>query len=580
MDKVILSSLLFITFSLTAVGISAECLNDTESVACQQPYFADNQSEYLYDLTASWSLNAGSAPDGSGPAIFYGGKAGDINEGLESDDVDSGEKEQFYIEDPGKAEGGDQSQWGRGELRSENLVISGAKKGEGDFGEFLIDPPYEGQCGDGFGILSSDMTGSEECPEDLGLPSKIEIEGFDPTENDIFFHGCDEEIPDQHLWFEGSQDAQSWHCSASYGGSEYYHSDNYIFERTPSPNTETIYESTHHKLVDSIQDATENPSESQREVCSPSSNCTNSMGTICTSVTSHSDVADPESLDLPIIDVTADFQSYDIEEGLFGEEYDEGDLEAQISYADYGRYTTAYTCDSTDEIYTECEDGKECSFSSETLYGNPNDFDDSFDITSQQDFSATYESFSTTTSTQWGPVNQEIDFGNLPSGGSIDNVHESSGGYHAYGEPQEVSGSIPGSQEASSVSASDDVHGSNSPSVSFNEYELIAEDGAFWAERTNVEVSNPDGPDGQSSAIVAYNEVEGEGEIKGTNPDSFLDTSVVNGETDPSLIDESEVKDKLSCPGDSIRCIASIDIQSKDQGWQDPQDSYEINVVG
>ena len=38
---------------------TAECVGEEDNPACQQPFYADDQDEYFYDIRASWILNQG-----------------------------------------------------------------------------------------------------------------------------------------------------------------------------------------------------------------------------------------------------------------------------------------------------------------------------------------------------------------------------------------------------------------------------------------------------------------------------------------------------------------------------------------
>lgn len=94
-----------------------ECTENPDAPACQEPFYADDQAEYIYDLGASWLFAGSSTPGDSDPAPFVGWKAGgEFTDGIsyEEDTETSGDTvDQYYIEDPGSSDSDD---WGRGDF--------------------------------------------------------------------------------------------------------------------------------------------------------------------------------------------------------------------------------------------------------------------------------------------------------------------------------------------------------------------------------------------------------------------------------------------------------------------------------
>ena len=170
---------------------------------------------------------------------------------------------------------------------------------------------------------------------------------------------------------------------------------------------------------------------------------------------------------------------------------------------------------------------------------------DEIDVISSRSWEITYEDYSTSTS----KISQHVDDSLLDFSGYSNVIDSSPTGYHAYGTPED-------SRDAS-----------NDPSVSLTSYEILESssgDSNFEAERTSVTVLNTDGADGGSNGVVAYN--EDSSSIEGSTED-FLGTELVDGSPE-SFLQESEIRDKMSCPED--RCLAAVDITTERTGWSHP----------
>lgn len=122
-------------FSAFAAGDipDTDCTENPDAEACQQPFLTDDQDIYFHDLSASWIFNSGT-PDTSSVTMLHGGQAGDLGD-LSTDTADSGEKTEYFIDEPGEA---DSEEWGKGALDSIDLTVPGAA-GSDSIGEFLVD---------------------------------------------------------------------------------------------------------------------------------------------------------------------------------------------------------------------------------------------------------------------------------------------------------------------------------------------------------------------------------------------------------------------------------------------------------
>jgi len=74
--------LLVILLSVVLIGgVTAQSppgtqCTSSDTSACQEPFYADDQDEYLYDQDASWVIEGGT-PSDSGPSTFFGGLTND-----------------------------------------------------------------------------------------------------------------------------------------------------------------------------------------------------------------------------------------------------------------------------------------------------------------------------------------------------------------------------------------------------------------------------------------------------------------------------------------------------------------------
>jgi len=180
-----LASLLM--FSVILMSAVAQAPPETECTAsdtsaCQQPYYTDDQNEYLYDQDASWVLEGGT-PSDSGPSSFFGALSYDTGtEGADSSS--SGQLVEWFIDSPGSAEGGSQNSFGRGDQIQQTIsaITDQDIQTNGDGESYVVTPPNEGMCGDGI------KQGGEDpgnCPEDAGLPDKT-ISGESPSSSGYF----------------------------------------------------------------------------------------------------------------------------------------------------------------------------------------------------------------------------------------------------------------------------------------------------------------------------------------------------------------------------------------------------------
>lgn len=96
---------------------STECTSNPNNQVCLQPYFTDDQNEYLYDRDSSWILSGRTSPDRGGPSIFFGADTFKTGK-RQKDDSPSTQLRERYIQNSGKAESGTQQNFGRGTLKN------------------------------------------------------------------------------------------------------------------------------------------------------------------------------------------------------------------------------------------------------------------------------------------------------------------------------------------------------------------------------------------------------------------------------------------------------------------------------
>jgi len=95
----------------------------------------------------------------------------------------------------------------------------------------------------------------------------------------------------------------------------------------------------------------------------------------------------------------------------------------------------------------------------------------------------------------------------------------------------------------------------------------------FEAHRIESNVANADEPDGKGDGTISYNDQKG---LTGEQ-DLVFTTETWNGNTQ-NYVEQGDLP-SISCPGDTTRCIASIDISTKQSGWgMRSEDSFKIEV--
>ena len=169
-----------------------------------------------------------------------------------------------------------------------------------------------------------------------------------------------------------------------------------------------------------------------------------------------------------------------------------------------------------------------------------------------RDWKVQYEDFSENRQDVWGPVNDQPSmFNNYYSNVEVKN---SEGGY-----PSDIS------------DMENDRTGSNDPAVSFNQYKLEAAASNFEAIRNLSNTADADGPNGQGDGMIAYLQTTG---ITGKDPTAFKQEHW-NGEQKDYVSQEAPFN---SCPANTVRCIASIDISTEQKGWKtEPSESYRAD---
>lgn len=539
----------------------SECVDNPDSPACQFPLYADDQAEYLYDLRGSWVFGGIGAPTTDGPTVFEGGEAVDLGQQVEQDHVneEEDEKTEYYIEDAGEAEDGIQQGWGRGTLTSTILNIDNAKKGTGTHGEYLISPPYQGMCGDG----QRNTGGTTTCPEDWGTPTPIELDFLPPQSTTIEY----DEGGTKTETFTDHESAEDIHIEGEYNEESpdlHSHDEEYIYR-------DEVEESTVELTSEPLIHLAENPDGQQptsthyqeqdtRTVyegenrTSPSSTCTERSPVESQYL---QPVQEMHSEETTITD--NDAESYEAVD-----QTQTSTAEATITHnTDYTPTPDSqhYQCaeGGFETIYTECSEEPAYIYCTEI-----NDFEyypsagtqEIYAVT-ETDFTVTRDDYEIQREIEWGSVNSRPD--DLFSQYSQVEVVNTNFGYHTQVQ-------------------NDNKQGSNNPSVSANQYK-IQEQGEgqyFQAVRETSNVANADGPDGELNGIVAYHEEEG---IKGGTIE--LGNEIWNGQA--NYITQNSIENKIEseggCPGDTIRCVASIDIRTRQTGWgTQPQTSYEIKI--
>lgn len=93
------------------------------------------------------------------------------------------------------------------------------------------------------------------------------------------------------------------------------------------------------------------------------------------------------------------------------------------------------------------------------------------------------------------------------------------------------------------------------------------------AERQDYSSADADGPDDSGDGYVAYNELSSE--VAGTSA-NFLGAEIWEG-AELEYIDLNDIPN-INCPEASIRCIASLDVRTKNGDWNESEQSYSIEI--
>lgn len=509
----------------------------SDTSACQEPFYADDQDEYLYDQDASWVLEGGT-PSDSGPSTFFGALSYDTGT-EEIDSSSSGQLQEQFIDSPGSAEGGSQNSFGRGDQIQQTIsaITDQDVKTNGDGESYVVTPPNEGMCGDGI------KQGGEDpgnCPEDAGLPNKT-ISGESPSSSGYF-----SEEGSVSKDFGHEESGETLKIDGTIYENEfpdYYTDGDYIIEVQDTQGVSELVSGTHlYKTDYNAIDATKSdePDDPDPTVYSGGDNATDYDPDYCTDVTKEENV---------YVSGTVEFDPGEANPSQPADYYDnpytgvttQGEVSADITYNSDVSGDPVYTCSNSQGIYTSCEcdpntdDNCDCNEANVEKYSTS-----SFNAKAvvESDWAVDYDNYGISENPfHWGPVNNELDFS------GYGNVINGNGGYFAYGSPED-------SREAS-----------NDPSVSKTSYAIKDKSTYFEAVRTSTTVANADGQNGRSNGIVAYN--EDSNSISGST-EGFLSNELADYNI-RDYLDASDVKSKISCPED--RCLASVDITTEDSGW-------------
>ena len=558
---------LLLVFSFVVFGVpSTECTEDPGAPGCQKPFYTDDQSSYLFDLTSSWVFSGFTTPDDSGPTVFEGGQVTLLGVASHSDEVFGSDYLERYVEDPGEAEDGVQEEWGRGSLTGVNIDMDDSKEADGRHGDKMVNPPYEGMCGDGLQNVGDEET----CPEDHGTPTPITLDFLPPESKTIEYDEADQEEPLERSFgkFEQPDDI---HIGGYYSGVPDYHTGLsqpgiYIYkDEVEELGKQTLDEGTHIYDINGIEDPRPDTTHYSEETITFSiTTGPNSTESVQRCAEGDRTPVDGQYVEEPDFHSTTDTFGGEVETYEAVDNYGETLAQAEITYNE--GYTPQpdsqhHTCSRT-SYNVNCKGGENpidvpgCEAEQVDVHesSNPEIYapvDTEFEVTTDQYSINRTPDF-------WGPVNRQPDdlFGSYPEVDVVDTDF----GYHT-----EIS--------------DDGKQGSNNPSVSANRYR-IEEQGEgqyFHAVRETSNVGNADGSDGELNGVVAYHETHG---VKGGTIGFGNETWNGNRATYVTMSSiEDEIRDVGGCPGDTVRCVASIDIRTAQSGWgTEPLDSYEISL--
>ncbi len=549
--RVFLFSCITISLAFTGAGQSlppghsTECMSNSGSPACQNPVYTDDLSEYLYDLRTSWTFNNG-APDDSGPTIFEGGSAGNLKT-QQNDSVSGSDKTEYFIQNPGEA---DTYSFGRGSLQNNNIQITGSKKGSNPIGEYLINPPYKAQCGDGK-IDPGETTSN--CPEDLGTPKQVDITSFTPSKTIQF----DETGSYSHSIATGSPALSDIvkDTGTSSGSPDYHANGSYIVKDTVPTQNLKIGNATHKYVADGLSNAKHySDTTAQGDFFEPKvgkSNRTVCRGPPKTNDTSY--VSKP----LPIRTDKTFKHSGPEKKYTAVDNYQSGTTEVEVTYTsgmDTSFVEKWRRCPNTQKVGDGCDSSKtgtqNCDYYDidNTYYPVQNNNENLYFIGN-----SSFDVFVTDLYIQrqkaWGPVNQK------PGLFSGLDVADTPYGYHT-------------------VPDNDGRQGSNDESVSANKYTIASKNNKFIAQRIASHVADADGPDGQGDGLIAYNDKQDK--IKARTGPVMKTEHWDNNQID--YINKFDLPD-LKCPGDTIRCLKSVDFSTKPSGWgTNPGNSFKTDL--
>jgi hypothetical protein len=541
-------------------GHPTECMSNSGSPACQKPVYTDNLSEYLYDLRTSWTFNNG-VPDDSGPTVFEGGSAGNLKT-QQNDSVSGSDKTEYFIQNPGEA---GTFNFGRGNVQNTDIQITGSKKGSNPLGEYLINPPHQGECGDGKANVGDETT----CPEDWGTPKVLELDGQPQPSRNLEYHekadidrdftGFPSSVEDLHAYGQSS------------GTTDYYATNGYIHRQNINITNKTIATEKHF-VINPNYGITGDPYDNVTltKTVYPDRSYTSDPQSFCTDGI---DVKDRKHnsvwQDKPDIKESKDQKFYSNSPQRYTalNNWGPANFDIEVTYNEGINLSTGQpliSCTGTTTNNTKCNDGsappgaESCNKIDKdiTYYGKHGD-PQVFDIYPVE-FTVSYTDYSIDDDKVWGPVNDEPSiFNDYPQV----NVNSTPFGYHT-------------------KTSDDGKTGSNDKSVSANRYALHDDrhpehtgSGYFEAHRIQSKVADADGPDGGNNVLIAYNNETDS--IEGATGPLFKTETWENSKTD--YIDQSDLPN-INCQGNTIRCLKSLDLSTKQSGWPPKTSSYNIEV--